>query len=86
MTRLQIAGGRRWLLWAEQVVDYFPLAGTDWKLHSEYVEMGVYDVRNRRYAERLAEPRLDNFADEPPLSPEEEEAVSASGPSQGQLF
>lgn len=75
MTRLQIAGGRRWLLWAEQVVEYFPLAGTNWDLHAEYVETGVYDVRNRRY---LVEPALDamhDFADEPPVTPEEEEEI-----------
>lgn len=88
MSQLQIAGGRRWLLWAEEVTNYFPLAATDWDLHAEYVDTGVYSVRNRRYSAEPAQPRMNNFAEEPPPTPEEEEAIYAGTgqPQQMGLF
>lgn len=76
-----------WEARAAAVCAQFPLAATDWDQHSDCVDAGVYSVQKRSFTSWPAEPRLHNFADEPPLSPEEEEAAAASATAlQMELF
>lgn len=77
-----------WDARAAAVCAEFPLAATDWVQHSECVDAGIYSVQNRRYAAAPAEPRMQFFADEPPLTLEEEEAAAAMSarPAQMELF
>lgn len=82
----------RWRRWSAEVCAAFPLAASDWEAHSDAVDAGLYSVRNRSFSAAPAsssDPFSCKFADEPPLSLEEEEALSASAvpePAQAALF
>jgi hypothetical protein len=70
------SGGSRWVSWAAAVTAAFPLAGSDWEAHTVSVDAGIYDVRNRRYLDPPAADPVQIFAEEPPPTPEEEEALT----------
>jgi hypothetical protein len=77
-----------WDARAAEVIAAFPLAGTDWVQHSDCVDSGFYSVQNCSAGIVSSDPVVHFFADEPPLSPEEEEQAYAiaSAPAQMELF
>jgi len=79
---------RFWDELAADVTARFPLAAVDWVQHSDSVDAGLYSVQNRTARPTPAKVQLHNFAEEPPLSPDEEEAAYAQSmaPAQMELF
>lgn len=73
---MQRMSGAEWRSRAAAVVAAFPLAGTDWGQHSDAVESGFYSVYSLHKRTEIPAPAAGpvcEFADNVPLSPEEEE-------------
>lgn len=75
MTALEIRGGSWWLEHAAAVVARYPLAASDWEQHADAVDTGFYSVQIRTGTPAPAAVSNCDFADEPPLSPEDEETL-----------